>query len=368
MTPTRTVSPVRVVGTGLLGTSVGLGLRRLGVDVLLSDASPSALRLAVDYGAGRAAPAESADAADAADTPVLVVVCVPPDVTARVVAQELAAWPSAIVTDVASVKSGPLDELRAAGVELSRYLGSHPMAGRETGGPLSGRADLFLGRPWVIAQHEGVTVHALQEIEGLALDLGATPIVMTAQEHDASVALVSHVPQIVSSVLASQLLGDDLGATALAGQGLRDVTRVASSDPTLWVQILAANGARVASILRDVARDIDEVAGALEEVDAAGSRRVVAEHLSRGNDGVARIPGKHGKQRDFANLIVMVDDRPGQLARLMTDIGDAAVNIEDFRVEHAQGAEVGLVELAVLPEVRGRLEDGLTALGWRVVE
>lgn len=366
MTPTRTVSPVRVVGTGLLGTSVGLGLRRLGVDVLLADASPSAERLAVDYGAGRHAPHAAAGDAAPADTPVLVVVCVPPDVTAQVVAAELAAWPDAIVTDVASVKAAPLEQLRAAGADLSRYLGSHPMAGRETGGPLSGRADLFLGRPWVIAQHEAVTVFALQEVEGLALDLGATPVPMSAEEHDESVALVSHVPQLVSSALAAQLLGDTLGATGLAGQGLRDVTRIASSDPTLWVQILAANGERVAKILRGVARDVDAVADALERVDEPGSRKAIAEHMTRGNDGVARIPGKHGKRRDFATVTVMIDDRPGQLARLMTDIGEAGINVEDFRVEHSQGAEVGLVEVSVLPEVRARLVDELTDREWRI--
>lgn len=366
MTPTRTNSPVLVVGTGLLGTSVALGLRRLGVDVLLRDASPSAQRLAIDYGAGRAAPARSAADATPGDTPRIVVVCVPPDVTGEVVAHELRAWPDAIVTDVASVKAQPLDELRAAGADLTRYVGSHPMAGRETGGPLSGRADLFAGRPWVVATHGETTVFGLQEVEGLALDLGATPVPMTAEAHDDAVALISHVPQLVSTLLAERLVDDESGATALAGQGLRDVTRIASSDPTLWVQILAANGPRVARILRRYADDLGELATALEGVDDPGARRTIAEHIAAGNEGVARLPGKHGARKDYAFVTVMVDDRPGQLARLMTEIGEAGINIEDFRIEHSQGQPIGLAEVSVVPETRTRLIDELTERGWRV--
>lgn len=366
MTPTRTTSPVLVVGTGLLGTSVGLGLRRLGVDVLLRDASPSAQRLAVDYGAGRAAPHASAQTAGRDDTPRLVVVCVPPDVTAEVVASELAAWPDAIVTDVASVKAEPLAGLRAVGADLRRYVGSHPMAGRETGGPLSGRADLFVGRPWVIATHEETPAGVLTEVEGIALDLGATPVSMSAEAHDEAVALVSHMPQLVSTLLAERLVDDEAGATALAGQGLRDVTRVASSDPALWVQILAANAPRVARILRRYADDLADVAEALEGVDAPGARRRIAEHIAAGNEGVARLPGKHGVRRDYAFVTVMVEDRPGQLARLMTEIGEAGINVEDFRIEHSPGVAVGLAELSVVPESRSKLIDELTERGWRV--
>lgn len=359
MTPhVRTRGPVRIVGSGLLGASIGLGLRRHGLDVRLADASPSAERLAVDYGAGRAARADD-------DAPALVVVCVPPDVTAQVVAAELARWPEAIVTDVASVKSGPLEELRAAGAALERYVGSHPMAGRETGGPLSGRADLFLGRPWVIARHEGTRPEAIRAAEALALDLGAQPVHLDAVEHDAAVALISHAPQLIASTLAARLLEDELGAAALAGQGLRDVTRIASSDPTLWVQILAANGPRVARILRAVEADLSGIAAALEDVDGEGSRRAIAELMRAGNEGVARLPGKHGRRRDYATITVMIDDRPGQLARLFADIGDAGINLEDMRMEHSQGAELGLVEVSVVPEARQRLIEELEGRGWR---
>ncbi|MGI9825323.1 prephenate dehydrogenase [Agromyces sp. Marseille-Q5079] len=358
MTESRLTGPVRVVGVGLLGASIGLGLRAKGVEVILADASPTHLAIAADYGAGRpAAPG---------DEPQLVVVCVPPDVTADVVASELAAYPNAIVTDVASVKLAIHDDLVARGADVSRYLGTHPMAGREVGGPMSGRADLFVGRPWVVAAHAGISYRDASVIDDLILDLGATLVELTPEQHDRAVALVSHVPQVVSSLMARRLIDAPHASVNLAGQGLRDVTRVAASDPELWVQILGQNAAPVIEILRGYRDDLDRFIDALGDLEAPGARRRIAEELFGGNTGVERLPGKHGVDRRYASLIVMVDDRPGQLARLFHDVGDAGVNLEDLRLEHSPGAQVGLAEIFVLPEVQERLTDELAARGWRI--
>jgi prephenate dehydrogenase len=288
-------------------------------------------------------------------------VAVPPDVTAEVVAAELAAWPDATVTDVASVKSGILAELVAAGADLDRYVGSHPMAGRERGGAISARADLFIGRPWVITGGSGARRRL---IEDLAIELGAVPVAMSADEHDSSVALVSHVPQVVASLLARRLAGASEPAIGLAGQGLRDTTRIAASNPELWVQILGANAAPVVEILRAYRDDLDSLVNALEQPNAPGARRAVAESLAGGNAGVARIPGKHGQSKQFSQLVIMVNDEPGQLARLLTDIGEVGVNMEDLRLEHSPGAQFGLAEISVLPEVEERLAGELLARGW----
>ena len=358
MSDRRLEGPVRIVGAGLLGASIGLALREKGVDVIVADSSPSTVRLAIDYGAGRAAVA--------GDEPELIVVAVPPDVTATVVAAELAAFPDALVTDVASVKGLPLAELRELGADLSRYIGSHPMAGRERGGAVSARADLFIGRPWVIAGHPAISYGRAAAVERLALDLGALPIEMEVEDHDASVALVSHVPQVVASLLAARLVDAPDAAVRLAGQGLRDTTRIAASDPSLWVQILGANSGQTVPVLRSLREDLDAVIGALEAPAAPGSRRAVAETIAAGNDGVARLPGKHGSTRHFATLIVMVDDRPGELARLLTEIGELGINMEDLRHEHSPGAQFGLAEIAVLPEVEHRLVSELEERGWKI--
>lgn len=354
----RTRGPVRVVGAGLLGASIGHALRALGVDVILADASPSQLRLAVDYGAGRVPAAD--------DQPELIVVAVPPDVIADVVERELAAHPGAVVTDVASVKLEPLQTLRSRGVDLTRYIGSHPMAGRERGGAISARADLFVGRPWVVCRDEETRADDLALVEGLALDVGAMPIEMTPEAHDASVALVSHVPQVVASLLAGRFVDAPGGSLNLAGQGVRDTTRIAASAPELWVQILGANAGPVVDVLDALALDLSALAEALRDPDTPGARRAIADAIRRGNEGVELLPGKHGQNRRFEQLVVMVDDTPGQLGRLFGELGELGVNVEDLRLEHSPGAEFGLAEISVVPTIVRHAVDGLTARGWKI--
>lgn len=367
----RLTGQVRIVGSGLLGTSIALALHSQGIDVILDDISPSTVQLAVDLGAGRT-PA-------AADTPALIVVCVPPDVTAQVIAEELQAFPQAFVTDVASVKSSVIVELEkileASGPDgavstanLSRYVGSHPLAGRERGGAVSASGDLFIGRPWVICSSVTSSAEARAVVESLILDVGATPIEMSAAQHDKAVGLVSHVPQIISSVLAKQLVEADDQSVRLAGQGLRDVTRIAASDPELWVQILGANSDAIVPVLEALQGDLHNVTEALRNVGAADSRTQITRELVAGNAGVSRLPGKHGQANRFSTVVVLVDDKPGQLARLLNEIGDLKINIEDLRLEHAEGAQVGIVELAVLPHAAAQLVSELSARGWRVAE
>lgn len=354
----RLSGTVRVVGAGLLGSSIGHALSAKGVDVVLADASPSQLRLAIDYGAGRAARDD--------DAPRLVVVAVPPDVTADVIEAELTAYPDAVVTDVASVKLEPFDELRRRGVDLTRYIGSHPLAGRERGGAISARADLFIGRPWVVCRDEQTRAADLALVEALALDVGAMPLEMTPDEHDRAVALTSHVPQVVASLLAGRLAQADEGSLRLAGQGVRDTTRIAASAPELWVQILGANAAPVVELLDALAVDLSDVVEALREPQAPGARRTVADAIRQGNEGVERLPGKHGQNRRFETMVVMVDDTPGQLGRLFGELGELGVNVEDLRLEHSPGAQFGLAEISVAPAaLRGAIE-GLEERGWRI--
>lgn len=360
MNDRRLAEQVRIVGSGLLGTSIGLGLRAHDVDVIIHDASPSARKLAIAYGAGRA-PAEG-------DAPGLIVVAVPPDVTADVVAAELERHPDALVTDVASVKVAPLEELRERGADLSRYLGTHPVAGRERGGAVSARADLFVGRPWIVAGHDGITYRRAAAIEDMILDLGAVPIEMDAADHDRSVALVSHAPQLVATLLASRLRDGSGAALGLAGQGVRDTTRIAASDPALWVQILGANAAATADVLRPLRDDLDRVLAALETPDEPRSRRVLADLLAAGNDGVSRLPGKHGQDKRYASLVVKIDDKPGELARLLTEIGEEGVNMEDLRLEHSPETRVGFAEISVVPEAAHPLAEALEQRGWTLME
>ena len=354
---------VRIVGTGLIGTSLGIALGRAGYAVTLTDASPTAVALARDLGAGSIAAPDDVE-------PDLVVVAAPPDVAGGVAAHELAAWPSAVVTDVASVKVAVLDEIRARGADLSRYAGSHPMAGRERSGAVAARGDLFDGRAWVVVPSEATSDRAVALVREVALAAGSAVSVMSPAEHDAAVAVVSHVPQLASSLVAGRLreLGDP--ALALAGQGIRDVTRIAASDPQLWTQILAGNAAAVREVLVHLQAELAEVVGALgalAEGDGVGAREVLARVVSHGNAGYARIPGKHGAAPTaYSVVVVLVPDRPGELARLLHDVGDAGVNLEDLHLEHGLGQPFGLAEISVLPAVAERLADELQTRGWQL--
>ena len=355
----RTKGQIHVIGAGLLGTSIGLSLRKLNVDVSLEDSSPAVQSLAIDFGAGRKL--------DSTDEVAVVVVCVPPDVTAATIVTALNRFPNAIVTDVASVKAAILAEVISSSTETSRYVGSHPMAGRETGGALSGRPDLFTGRPWVIAVEENTNPEAVAVVEKLALDLGASTLRLTAKDHDRAVALISHAPQVVSSLLASRLKEADDFDLALAGQGVRDTTRIAASDPKLWLQILSMNASQLIPVLKSFQEDLAEVLTSLQDVSGTGSLAKIGNVLEKGNQGIARLPGKHGSTNTaYSQVVVMIDDKPGELARLLNEIGEAKVNIEDLKLDHATGAQVGLVDIAVLPAAEEKLIETLKINGWRL--
>lgn len=360
------LSRVRIVGTGLIGTSIGLAIRDRGVEVSLSDPSPTAVALAADLGAGRLA-------TDDDPAPELIVVAAPPDVTGDVVAQQLTRFPQATVTDVASVKRVIAHELAEAGADASRYVGGHPMAGRERSGAISGRSDLFQGRPWVVVPTSNSHPGRVEQVCALAELAGAVVTRMEAAEHDAAVAAVSHVPQVAASLVASRLRELPTESVALAGQGLRDVTRIAASDPALWTQILVGNASAVRDILAELARDLGGVVAALDAIGdnpdalAPGARGVLAALVADGNAGHARIPGKHGLTAvAYGVVTVVVADEPGTVARLLHDIGAEGVNMEDLHIEHEVGRQVGMVQVSVVPQAVEPLIEALRRRGWNV--
>jgi len=208
-------------------------------------------------------------------------------------------------------------------------------------------------------------------VTALVVACGADAVTTDPGTHDRWVALVSHVPHLVAAAMAARLAPSGVPADALnlAGQGLRDVTRIAAGDAALWTQILSANAGPVADIAVAVAGDLAEAARALGAPEAAGSAGSgeVTGLLDRGRAGVARIPGKHGGQpRNFTVVQVVIADQPGELARLFNAAGAAGVNIEDVRIEHSPGLPVGVAELSVRPDQSSVLLDAMEAGGWPV--
>jgi len=353
---------VLVAGTGLIGTSIALALRAKGADVWLSDADEATAKLAADLGAGSVVP-DLRDAKGIADVAVLAM---PPAVVGEMLghAQEcaVAEW----YTDVASVKALPVAQARELGCDLETYVPSHPLAGRERHGPAAAQADLFLGRTWALCPLPQTSADAVAAVTSLAVACGAIPVMTDPETHDRWVALVSHAPHLVAVAMAARLAPSSVPADALglAGQGLRDVTRIAAGDGALWSQILAANAGPVAEVVAAVAEDL---AAAARELAREPGNADVMSLLDRGRAGVTRIPGKHGGQpRNFRLVQVVIADRPGELARLFNAAGAAGVNIEDIRLEHSPGLPVGVAELSIRPDQADTLLDAMEAGGWPV--
>jgi prephenate dehydrogenase len=341
---------VLVIGCGLIGTSVALALREHDVDVHLDDINRANLELAVSRGAGTSDPVVAPD---------LVVIAVPPSDVVQAVAHALATWPEAVVTDVSSVKS----DVAHGVAELpgsERYVGSHPMAGSERSGPMAASARLFEGRPWAVTPLDGAGGRSVRLIEEVAHLVGAVPITMDAASHDRAVALVSHVPHVLSVLAAARLADAPAAHLSLAGPGLRDVTRIAGSDTALWSDILRSNAADVRELLEDVRNDLDRIIGSID-----GSDATLSDVLESARAGTRLIPGKHGERPiTLATVFVPIVDQPGELSRLMVHTGESGVNIEDLRIDHELGRPVGLVEIAVLADRADTLVDALTARGW----
>ncbi|MER6454850.1 prephenate dehydrogenase [Streptomyces sp900105245] len=352
-----------VIGTGLIGTSAALALVQRGVTVHLADHDPQQARTAAALGAGTD---------EAPEGPVdLVIVAAPPAHVAGVLADAMRRGVARGYLDVASVKGGPRRELEALGLDLTGYLGTHPMSGREKSGPLAATGDLFEGRPWVLTPTRDTDTEVLNLALELVSHCRAVPVVMDADAHDRAVALVSHMPHLVSSMVAARLEHAEEAAVRLCGQGIRDVTRIAASDPRMWIDILSANPGPVADLLSDVAADLDETVRALRALQSSDEDKRrdgtagVEDVLRRGNAGQVRVPGKHGSApRVYETVVVLIDDQPGQLARIFADAGRAGVNIEDVRIEHATGQQAGLVQLMVEPKAATPLKEALRERGW----
>lgn len=343
---------VRIVGAGLIGTSIALALRSRGVRVTLTDSDSRAQSLAQDLMGG-----QDVEAIGAED---LCIVATPPDAISKVIIEELSRNPALRVMDISSIKAKPLLEVSRTGLDSANFAPTHPMAGREVSGPESARGDLFQGRPWILCL-EGVDSELVAMVNEVVAICGAIPMTRTVEEHDRAVALVSHLPQIVASLLARQLAdarGSDL---ELSGAGLRDTTRIADSDADLWSQILAGNSSALKPLLISLQNDLSET------IENLGDSAAMGELIAAGKRGRSLIPGKHGgKARNYTYLAIVIDDKPGQLAAIIKACAQAQVNIEDLAIEHTPGQQTGLITLAFSPEDSAIVAVHLENEGWKV--
>ena len=343
--------PIKVIGCGLIGTSIALRLKEDGLELILADNNKRNLDLAADL---LGAKAVSTD-------PALILIAVPPEQVFEVAKGEFAKHPNATFIDVSGIKSKLMNDVNGFPELSQNYVSVHPMAGRETSGPQSARSDLFKSRAWIISKSAKSSSESVAVARELGLLLGSTIYELDADTHDSVIASISHLPQILSSALGASLSGVGADELNLAGQGLRDVSRLADSDPDLWCGLLIGNSKEILPKISEVINRLSNLAAALEKNDQSS----VIEFLTEGREGRNRIPGKHGlAKRDYTYLPIVIDDKPGGLARIFNECAEIDVNIEDLSMEHSPGQAVGLITLALTSDDANKLQKHLVSKGW----
>ena len=346
----KKLTSARIVGSGLIGTSIGLGLVQRGVQVQMVDSDVKAQSLANDLVGGVSI-----------SHPDLVVLAMPTSQLAAVIREENQLNSQSTFIDVGSVKNEVVLYVETISGLSKRFLPTHPMAGREIGGASSARADLFQGRSWILTPSADLDPASRQLVLELIEHLGATPIELSALDHDRAVARISHLPQIASSLIAKQLTGTPPEWMELAGQGLRDTTRIAGSDESLWKEIIYSNRGELQQLLINLQNDVQSMIDSLEDPQQ------IAQLIAQGRAGKALIPGKHGgKAREYFYLPIVIDDKPGQLGAIFNECAAMDVNVEDLNIEHSPGQLSALITLALSESDAEKLSSHLTSIGWNV--
>lgn len=340
---------VRIVGSGLIGTSIALACKQAGIDVEMSDNQSRAAELAQALvGSTPTSPIE------------LVIIATPPSALHSLIDSEYQRNPEAGFIDVASIKSKSLLEVKDSTLPLTQFCPTHPMAGREVGGAESARADLFHGRSWIV-DTSSCSPHLREMVYELIGVCGALPVEMSVDEHDRAVALISHLPQLAASLVAAQLKGAPDATLAISGAGLRDTTRVADSDPRLWSEIVTLNAREIKPILEKMGHELSTLIAQIDDPT------FVQNFITKGREGRQRIPGKHGgQQRQYTYLPIVIEDKPGQLHRIFNECAEVDVNVEDLAIEHSPGQQTGLITLALSQKDAEKLSQHMLAKGWNV--
>jgi prephenate dehydrogenase len=335
-----------LLGTGLIGASMGIGLRGLGWIVIGWDPDANAGAGAIRCGAVD----RLAESAEKAILDVDLVVLAGPPVVIEGQLRTLDT--EVLVTDVAGVKA----PMVAAGRHLKHFVGGHPMAGRESSGPAGASGSLFRGATWVLTT-DNARSGDLAAIGEIIRDLGAIPVLMDSADHDAAVAAVSHLPQVVASALVNRVARNPT-ALDLAAGGFRDVTRIALSDPGWWADLLVENRTALGSLLRGLGEDLEHWADLIESEDRGA---VGAEMLS------ART-ARRSLSAPVAAVGVVLDDRPGEIARVGHALETSGVDLRDLQLRHATHGGGGVLTLSVKAAEADRLKTALTADGFRLIE
>jgi prephenate dehydrogenase len=338
-----------VVGTGLIGGSVGMALREQGWHVTGRDADPARADRALELGA--------VDAVGEDPSAELTFLAMPVGAVAVEAARPLAA--GSVVTDVGSVKA-PI--VRAVG--SPRFVGGHPMAGSEQEGVDGARAEMFEGRVWVLTPVADTDPEAHSLVRSVVSSFGADVVELDPVEHDRLVAVVSHVPHLTAVTLmgiAAERAEEQSALLRLAAGGFRDMTRIASGHPGIWPDICVENGEAILDVLDSLVASLGE----MRDLVASADRASLLARLERARAARTNLPSRLPRDAELAEVLVPVPDRPGVLAEITTLATELGVNIIDFEIAHSSEGEAGVVMMIVEASAVERFQGGLVARRYR---
>jgi len=342
-----------VVGTGLIGGSIALSLRQRGWHVSGLDADED-----------RTAEALAAGVIDQAGDDLdaeIVFVATPATAVADEV-RRLLSQPGrrkdVVVTDVSGVKSAIV-----SAADHPRFIGGHPMAGSEQIGLRGAAPDLFEGAVWVLTPTSATDLSAFERLQGVVTELGADVLVLTADDHDRLVAVVSHVPHLVAATLmnAATTGAEQNGALLrLAAGGFRDMTRVAAGHPGIWPDICAENAGPIVDVLEALLAEL----GVMRDRVAGRDRESILGVLQRASLARRNLPARIVRPDNLSELRIPVPDRRGVLAEITSLAADGDISIYDIEIAHSAEGPRGVLILVVDAAEAERLRDAIEAQGY----
>jgi prephenate dehydrogenase len=347
---------VKIIGCGLIGTSIALRLKELGEKVWVEDKSPANLALARDLIGNHESEPANFD---------LIIIATPISAIIDVLSNLKNFNENSTVIDIGGLKSKLILKVEDFKDIAPIFISAHPMAGREFVGPSNARADLFEGRAWLLTKTSQSNAKSVDIAKKLGRDLGATSYELSSKDHDSTIAAISHMPQVLSSLMGHLLNNESVDSLNFAGQGLRDVSRLADSDREMWSHLLLENSEEILPRINSAIDLLQKLHDDLSTNNEDG----VDQFLAKGKAGRERIPGKHGaKPRTYSYLPIVIDDKPGQLARIFDECAQCSVNVEDLSIEHSPNQETGLITLALSQADALKLKAHMQSKGWLAQE
>ncbi|MCU1369987.1 MAG: tyrA [Ilumatobacteraceae bacterium] len=339
-----------IIGTGLIGGSIGRALRGQGWWVTGTDADPASAERALALGAIDAIGLDPAAAITFVATPVRAIV----GEVRRALAET-----SGVVTDVGSVKGSLVGE-----IDDPRFVGGHPMAGSEQLGVEGSSADMFRGAVWVLTPVAHTDADQYATVDAVVRSFGAEVVALPPDRHDALVAVVSHVPHLTAAALmsiADERADEHAALLRLAAGGFRDMTRIAAGAPTIWPDICAENKTAIVDMIDQLTAEL----GRLRDLVATGDRPALLSTLERAQEARRNLPSRVAQPSAMAEVRVPVPDRGGVIAEVATLAAELGVNIADFEIAHSSEGDRGVLILLVDKDTAEPFRAGLASRGYR---